>query len=62
MLGLLEKHCSVCGMDVDKNTALKRFGKYFCSEDHADRYAEMRIAKEGEDDGRHPGGRSGCCC
>ena len=59
MLGLLHKHCPVCGMDVDRNTTLRRFGKYFCSEDHADQYAEMRIARGSEDDGRHPGG--GCC-
>jgi hypothetical protein len=47
-------------MDVDKSTALKRFGKYFCSEDHASQYAEMQITREAEDDGRHSGG--GSCC
>jgi ribosomal protein S27AE len=37
-LGLLQKYCPVCGMDVDKGTATKRFGKYFCSEKHLDYY------------------------
>jgi YHS domain-containing protein len=60
MLGLLQKHCPVCGMDVDKNTTLKRFGKYFCSEDHASQYAKMRITREAEDDRRYSGG-GGCC-
>jgi hypothetical protein len=60
MLGLLEKHCLICGIAVDKNTALKRIGKYFRSEDHANRYAKIRIATEGEDSGGHSGG-GGCC-
>jgi YHS domain-containing protein len=46
MLGLLQKHCPVCGMDVDKRTAAKRFGKYFCSEKHVDQYAQMKIERE----------------
>jgi hypothetical protein len=33
-------------MDVDKNTAIKRFGKYFCSDEHASQYAEMKIPRE----------------
>ena len=60
MLGLLQKHCPVCGMDVDKNIALKRFGRYFCSEDHADQYAKMIIARESDDERRNSGG-GGCC-
>lgn len=47
-------------MDIDKNTALKRFGKYFCSEDHASQYAEMQITREEKDDRRYSGG-GGCC-
>jgi YHS domain-containing protein len=59
MLGLLQKHCPVCGMDVDKNTALKRFGKYFCSEEHASQYAEMKMTRDAER--RDYGGGGGCC-
>ena len=62
MLGLLQKHCPVCGMDIDKNTASKRFGKYFCSEEHASQYAEMQAAREADDDRRrYSGGGGGCC-
>lgn len=57
MLGLLQKHCPVCGMDVDENNGIKRFGKYFCSEEHASEYAEVKMAREREDSRR--GG--GCC-
>jgi YHS domain-containing protein len=55
MLGLLQKHCPVCGMDVDKRTAAKRFGKYFCSEKHASQYAQMKMER-----GTERGG--GECC
>ena len=58
MLGLLQKHCPVCGMDVDKNAGIKRFGKYFCSEEHANKYAEVKMAQEREEDSRRGGG---CC-
>lgn len=60
MLGLLQKHCPVCGMDVDKNIGSKRFGKYFCSEDHADQYAKMRVARDRDDERRNSRG-GGCC-
>lgn len=62
MLGLLQKHCPVCGMDIDKNAGIKRFGKYFCSEEHASQYAEIRRTqemKERDDSRRGHGG--GCC-
>jgi YHS domain-containing protein len=58
MLGLLQKHCPVCGMDVDKNTGIKRFGKYFCSEEHAGQYAEMKMR---DMERRDSGGGGGCC-
>lgn len=58
MLGLLQKHCPVCGMDVDKNTAIKRFGKYFCAEEHASQYAEMKMKRDME---RRDMGGGGCC-
>jgi len=48
-------------MDVDKNTAAKRFGKYFCSEEHASQYAKMQVTREAEDDRRRSSGGGGCC-
>jgi len=61
MLGLLQKHCPVCGMDVEKESAIKRFGKYFCSEEHANQYAKIMMDQERrrEDSGHGMGG--GCC-
>jgi hypothetical protein len=48
MLALLQKHCPVCGLDIDKNTSIRRFGKYFCAEDHASQYAEMKMKRDAE--------------
>jgi hypothetical protein len=45
-------------MDVDKNTAIKRFGKYFCLEEHASQYAELKMRDMGR---RDYGGGGGCC-
>ena len=59
MLALLQKHCPVCGKDVDKNVAIKRFGKYFCSGEHSSHYAEMKMARDTER-GDDTGSR-GCC-
>ena len=62
MLEMFKKHCSVCGMDVDKEMGIKRFGKYFCSDEHGSKYAKMRMANETssrrDDDS---GSRGGCC-
>jgi YHS domain-containing protein len=41
-MGWLDKYCEKCGKKVDKNTAPQRFGKYFCSEEHAEEYAKIR--------------------
>ncbi len=54
-----DRYCEKCGMKVDKKIALQRFGKYFCSEKHAEEYAdgveEQRKAKPKQKDER------GCC-
>lgn len=39
---MFEKHCLICGVEVKKETAFKRFGKYFCNERHAQQYVEKR--------------------
>ena len=41
-----QKYCPVCRVDVNKSTDMKRFGKYFCSEDHAQQYAKTEDDKE----------------
>ena len=54
MLGL-KHHCPVCVIDVQKEIGIKRFGKYFCSDEHAQQY---RSRNEEE----NSNGKSGGCC
>ncbi|TBR08535.1 MAG: hypothetical protein EPO62_06555 [Candidatus Nitrosotenuis sp.] len=60
---MFEKHCRVCGIEVKKETEVKRFGKHFCNDEHANQFG----AKIAEDERReeeyqkwHPR-RDGCC-
>jgi hypothetical protein len=60
---MFEKHRQICGVDVKKETAIKRFGKYFCIDGHANQF----VAKIAEEEKRqeeyrksHPR-RGGCC-
>jgi uncharacterized protein len=64
LLSMFEKHCQTCGFEVDKKTAPKRFGKYFCSDDHAQQYLKKREEQErvwAEEERKHPRRRGGCC-
>jgi len=54
----MTKHCPVCGMDIKNEVSFKRFGKYFCSVEHAQKYADIQMTRQQEDKDR--GG--GCCC
>ena len=58
-MGWFDKHCEKCGKKVDKNTAPQRFGKYFCSEEHAEDYATAREAQMKQAPKQKSGG--GCC-
>ena len=58
MFNLFKKHCPICGMDVDKEKAIKRFGAYLCSEGHAEEYRKKLAAEESKAASR---GRKGCC-
>ncbi|SMH70914.1 hypothetical protein [Candidatus Nitrosotalea okcheonensis] len=53
----MTKHCPVCGMDVKKDTPFKRFGKSFCSDEHAQKYTDMQMTRQKDEDQG-----SGCCC
>lgn len=58
------KHCLICGMDVNKESGIKRFGKYLCSEEHAQQYVQRHEEEEKrmiEERKRHPERRGGCC-
>lgn len=57
---MFEKHCQICGIDVKKEVSPKRFGKYFCSEEHAEKYVKLRMEQE-EREAREPRRRSGGC-
>ena len=40
-------YCSICGMKVDKERDFQRFGKHFCSEQHAEQYVqEMQNSRQ----------------
>ncbi|MGH9925239.1 MAG: hypothetical protein ACRD4J_03365 [Nitrososphaeraceae archaeon] len=56
-----EKHCPVCGTDVEKELGIKRFGKYFCSDNHAEVYAKKKMEKEILSDEESDRGGGGCC-
>jgi len=49
------KHCPVCGMDVNQETSVKKFGKQLCSISCAEKYTEKK-AKEKQNKPR-----GGCC-
>lgn len=53
--------CEVCGIDVESDTALKRFGKLFCSEEHMEQYVSARQRDLGLDE-RHERRRSRFGC
>lgn len=57
MLGLFKKHCPICGVDVEKEKAVKRFGKYLCSEEHAEEYRKKLAQEESK-----TASRGGGCC
>jgi len=57
VFGLFKKHCPVCGMAVEKEKAINKFGEYFCSEEHAEAYRQ-KLAKADS----KAAGRGGDCC
>lgn len=63
----LKHQCPICGIDVEKESAIKRFGKYFCSEEHALQYIERRTREDQQDRINRQRreergvGRGGCC-
>lgn len=58
------KHCQVCGVDVKKETGIKRFGKYLCSEEHAEQFAAKvrEEERQNEERRRQMHDRGGGCC
>ena len=61
---MFEKHCLICGIDVKKESAIKRFGKYFCNDAHAQQYVAKKEEQERtvvEEERKHPRRSGGCC-
>jgi hypothetical protein len=42
-----QPYCEVCGIDVQADTNLKRFGKFFCSTDHIEQYVRAKQSELG---------------
>ena len=53
-LGIGKAKDPVCGMSVDKKSAIQRNGQYFCSEGCANSFEEQPTQKTGET-------KHGCC-
>jgi YHS domain-containing protein len=62
VFNLFSKHCPICGIDVNKEMSIKRYGKYFCSKDHVQDFVKMMKDKEQENRNGYRGGSSGGCC
>ena len=56
VLKMFKKYCEICGMQLKKGEGIIRFGKYFCSEEHAEQYVRERQTLKTHN--LH----GGCCC
>jgi len=57
---LFGKYCPICGMKVQKNESLSRFGQYFCSQEHMNKYVEQ-VQKQRLESPSEQHSRGGCC-
>lgn len=55
-----ESYCEVCGIDVKTDTDLKRFGKFFCSQEHMEQYVKAKQKELGLDERHEKRRRFGC--
>ncbi len=58
MFEFFKKYCPICGKEVEKDKAVIRFGKYLCSEEHAEEYGKKVAQEESRAANR---GSGGCC-
>ena len=58
-MALFTKYCEVCGVKVNKSQDKVRFGKHFCSVEHANKYTgeteQRRLAAPLQEE------KGGCC-
>ena len=60
-MGLFTKYCALCGMKIEKNSDIVKFGRHFDSEQNAELYAKQREeSHKTHDDSAHQG--HSCCC
>lgn len=52
------KHCKICGIDLEKNHEVKRFGKSFCTDEHANQYVKLKQQQQKDESTKR---RGGCC-
>lgn len=48
-----QTYCEVCGIDVKADSTLKRFGKFFCSDEHMQQYVRAKQSELGLNGERH---------
>ncbi len=65
MFGLFKKYCEMCGKEADGRIA--RFGKKFCSEEHAQQYVDdqkkaQELDRQIRANNRLPRAGGGGCC
>lgn len=41
-----KKHCPMCGIDVEKESGIVKFGKFFCCTSHAEQYGGRESASQ----------------
>lgn len=56
VFGLFKKHCPVCGINVEKEVSIARFGKHLCSEEHAEEYRQKIVKAQAK------AAKGGGCC
>ena len=61
MFGFGKKYCYTCGMGVNRNQ-YQRFGKSFCSEEHAQQYTEQMQKARQEQLAQSVNAKHGGCC
>ena len=55
-----ESYCEVCGIGVKQDTDLKRFGKFFCSQEHMEQYVTAKQRELGLGERHERRRRFGC--
>ncbi|MFQ6020647.1 MAG: hypothetical protein ACE5J4_01340 [Candidatus Aenigmatarchaeota archaeon] len=55
VFGIFKKYCAICGVQIEKEKNITRFGKHFCSDEHANQFIKEVEKKKARSKS------SGCC-